>query len=838
MFFQRNNFFKKVVLLNEVNATKFPIPVLWQDSVFVRVRTGFQWKRDECKCQCKSLHCKLFKRNCFQLIQELIKPPDEVNLKVNAKKSHPYCKRPGGRGHNRDNCDACEEGGELICCDRCPSSFHLTCHDPPLREEDIPSGMWLCLNCRMTKKVETSVVPADTPLIEKPTADQTTVSTADELCEDTTFETRKLRKRSNSHTSGVSGRSDKSAKQPQDRPSALTAPEVEKNKSPFDELIKAAAILNPRQFELPRNMNIYVQFPGDDRIEPTKNWAKKIKSTTKNKPHELDVQGMVPLPAKTCFYCRKSCKKAPLVACDYCSLFFHQDCLDPPLTALPTGLWMCPNHVEQFIDWKLVSSVSATERVKLWNQFSGPLDHETVKTEFLRKIHRQNPPFRYKVKSLPKERIQVPGIVEYHYKNRPKLLPSLQLIKRCENVYRNGVSHEVIHEDLSRMIDDELKAIRDANCKVDKFNEKYRADEIDVDMELEIKTEESTDNGNIEQELTHSNFRDQINEELKNLDESLIKQLAFRQLQEILHDNPNLVRQYQEESTGRAILQALLNKPVRNVPLPSQLLTKEDIERISREFTSPNKDAKADRSPSPCNNIDVYDYKKIKVEDGMMSNGFDDFRSDAEKAMGIANLLLEPVRNSKIRARALLTPVGDILNGKRWFSKYSSENTVYMDRRSLTIGTSPGSNVQLRKISQCPFISNKHATIFYDDVTRTYELLNYSEFGTEVNGQWYTCDFTERPSSPPRAGQCKDKDPKTLYEAVRSIIDKRRNIVREEVKTDEKSRISLPPLPQCDCNTRAPMINGWEGTAVLTHGSLIRFGCISYVFSVVQGEEF
>lgn len=59
-------------------------------------------------------------------------------------------------------------------------------------------------------------------------------------------------------------------------------------------------------------------------VEPTKNGAKKIKSTTKNKPHELDSQGMVPLPAKTCFYCRKSCKKAPLVACDYCPLFFHQ----------------------------------------------------------------------------------------------------------------------------------------------------------------------------------------------------------------------------------------------------------------------------------------------------------------------------------------------------------------------------------------------------------------------------------------------------------------------------------------------------------------------------------
>lgn len=36
-------------------------------------------------------------------------------------------------------------------------------------------------------------------------------------------------------------------------------------KTPLDELIKAASILNPRQFELPRELNIFPQFPGDDK---------------------------------------------------------------------------------------------------------------------------------------------------------------------------------------------------------------------------------------------------------------------------------------------------------------------------------------------------------------------------------------------------------------------------------------------------------------------------------------------------------------------------------------------------------------------------------------------
>lgn len=87
-------------------------------------------------------------------------------------------------------------------------------------------------------------------------------------------------------------------------------------------------------------------------VEPVRsngNGHKKPSFRRNSKPYELDSQGLVPLPAKICFYCHRSCKKAPLVACDYCPLFYHQDCLDPPMTALPTGLWMCPNHVENFI---------------------------------------------------------------------------------------------------------------------------------------------------------------------------------------------------------------------------------------------------------------------------------------------------------------------------------------------------------------------------------------------------------------------------------------------------------------------------------------------------------
>ncbi|RDX95823.1 Increased DNA methylation 1, partial [Mucuna pruriens] len=40
-------------------------------------------------------------------------------------------------------CSLCKYGGELILCDKCPSSFHKTC----LGLEDIPDGDWFCPSC-------------------------------------------------------------------------------------------------------------------------------------------------------------------------------------------------------------------------------------------------------------------------------------------------------------------------------------------------------------------------------------------------------------------------------------------------------------------------------------------------------------------------------------------------------------------------------------------------------------------------------------------------------------------------------------------------------------------
>lgn len=47
-------------------------------------------------------------------------------------------------------CRVCKDGGELLCCDTCPSSYHIHCLNPPLPE--IPNGEWLCPRCMVSSQ--------------------------------------------------------------------------------------------------------------------------------------------------------------------------------------------------------------------------------------------------------------------------------------------------------------------------------------------------------------------------------------------------------------------------------------------------------------------------------------------------------------------------------------------------------------------------------------------------------------------------------------------------------------------------------------------------------------
>ncbi|XP_050300142.1 PHD finger protein 12 [Anthonomus grandis grandis] len=773
-------------------------------------------------------------------IQALIAPPDSKKKEKEEKPAHPYFKRPG-KGHNHDFCDACGEGGDLICCDKCPSSFHLNCHDPPLDFDDIPEGEWLCHSCKYQKKQAKAA---------------------------------SLRKRSDSSSSTTSTKSSKKSKL-----------------SPIEYLIEAASAMNPTQFELPFEMSLpNSHFPGGDKAEAL---PKK-----KHKDFERLPNGLVPLPAKKCFECYKSCRVAPLIECDFCPSYFHLDCLDPPLTTPPTTIWMCPLHIEHTLDSNLLTSVSLSERVQLWDKFSTPVDQDAIKLEFFRKIRRKNPPFRIKQTLAPRRRVQVPEMVKYHYKKPVQLLPSLKDVLRIEHVYNknrvkestlngniSGCSSEETMEDLIAIKEESDSGVQfngveknDTHCDIsDVSNVKefssspidpkpppvtVKADPTDtpatcinitnnhiymnnvlnvnVNCSNNVITCKTRENGdrelnkgyfekdllkkeeNIIKDIMEGCFSHDVESDAKLLDDRLLKILAYQRLQQLAtslnHNQNNNVSTYSQGNNGNNL---------KNMPLPSELLTAADIDRISRVFASPKRRhrsrslIRARAMLCPIVSKHFYNVRTREVDPT-------DVRHDAS-FMGF-----RPTVSTRF------------------------PDAVAMRYRILNVGRGSSNDVDLEKFGYCNYIVPKHATIFFDDYTKAYELINYSPSGTYVNNVLYSNNVMINRAIEPQIGDTvegadkgtnvnlsPDEKAANVECQVRDLINRKRKFGRSDSvgsngsmgKREAKMAAEWTDRVECCCTLNSEELKrGWEGSAILNHGSLLKFGCIGFVFSIVENS--
>lgn len=109
-----------------------------------------------CKCCSGVISLSKFKthagfnlnRPCLNLFMESGKPFALCQLQA---WSSEYKARKGGHrmveidefDKNDDSCGLCGDGGELICCDNCPSTFHQAC----LSKQEVPEGSWYCPMC-------------------------------------------------------------------------------------------------------------------------------------------------------------------------------------------------------------------------------------------------------------------------------------------------------------------------------------------------------------------------------------------------------------------------------------------------------------------------------------------------------------------------------------------------------------------------------------------------------------------------------------------------------------------------------------------------------------------
>ncbi|KAI9359400.1 hypothetical protein BD770DRAFT_58119 [Pilaira anomala] len=202
--------------------------------------------------------------------------------------------------NNHDVCDACGDHGQFLCCDACPNAFHFTCVEPPLTSDDV-------------KKLK-----------------------GNWYCNEC-------------------------------KPRKLKRTQTERNYTGlFLPLIEDIDSKNPTTFRLPSSIANHFKGVSSDKqgryIDTSRIKPARYKNGYVEHPdyHQLkDKAGNF----RCCYYCRMTALKKPMIACDYCPLYWHLDCLTPPLAIPPNPArkWRCPNHFEHFTKPKReVKNPSAT----------------------------------------------------------------------------------------------------------------------------------------------------------------------------------------------------------------------------------------------------------------------------------------------------------------------------------------------------------------------------------------------------------------------------------------------------------------------------------------------
>jgi hypothetical protein len=97
------------------------------------------------------------------------------------------------------------------------------------------------------------------------------------------------------------------------------------------------------------------------------------------------------------------------------------------------------------------------------------------------------------------------------------------------------------------------------------------------------------------------------------------------------------------------------------------------------------------------------------------------------------------VQRKQVQARAVFYPLLGL------------GGAVNMCYRTLYIGTGADMDVCLTNYGHCNYVSGKHACIFFDENTKHYELLNYSEHGTTVDNVCIHVTSLRRPHQLPQA---------------------------------------------------------------------------------------
>lgn len=235
---------------------------------------------------------------------------------------------------------------------------------------------------------------------------------------------------------------------------------------------------------------------------------------------------------------------------------------------------------------------------------------------------------------------------------------------------------------------------------------------------------------------------------------------------------------------------------MQTMKLPSQLLPQDEIDRINRMFDSPKQ-------------------KKLKESNCYV------------KALA---LMCPVISKHFYNVRTTEVDPSYVKHDQSFMGYRPTVSSRFPDAapmifHTLTIGLGAENDLQLDQFGNCNYISPKHAVIFYNDITQQYELLNYSCYGTYINNTMYRNN---------------DMLKETSMIAPKTRRPKKYKISRSRKHAIDIKLTAIDRLTRMKCSCTPNSFDGiytvWEGSIIVHHGSLLRFGCICFVFSILNSN--
>lgn len=235
---------------------------------------------------------------------------------------------------NDEFCSTCFGVGHFICCDSCPRSFHFACVDPPLHINEVPLGdnqAWHCRSCSALRCPPRKLTKADGifgPLVHYVEACNPSVFTLPLEVKnyfrnvatepDGSFQDASKMRHVKADKRGIIEERDPFRLRDVKGKEILCYKCGESALPRSTALREAEFYLGASTSETSGNMrnahSSLLAIAPDGRIQDTTAWRR-------------------------------------IISCDYCSLHWHLDCVDPPMAGMPSNFrkWKCPCHIEDLL---------------------------------------------------------------------------------------------------------------------------------------------------------------------------------------------------------------------------------------------------------------------------------------------------------------------------------------------------------------------------------------------------------------------------------------------------------------------------------------------------------